>query len=104
MKKKPLIPTWAQMLISFFILLFIVLKCESCMDAEEEEPKVTWHNYDTKVKARIDSLVLSKNCSLLQVEFNNAELNSTAQRSRTGEGNASLMNFIDYKMRTLKCY
>ena len=103
-KTKPTIPTWRQMLISFFVLLLIVLKCESCNREEEEEPKVTWSNYEKEVKIRIDSLVQSENCMALQNEFNIAEDNSKSQRNRLGEGNGSLMNYIDFKMRKIKCY
>lgn len=72
--------------------------------AGETGAGVDWENYDPSVKTRIDSMAASGECPGLQAEFDTAEANSDAQRARTGDGNADLMDYIDGKMSDAGCY
>ena len=65
---------------------------------------VDWNNYSPAVKTRIEELINSNDCSGLQLEFDVADQNDTAQRNRVGDGNADLMAYIDGEMRKLGCY
>lgn len=53
---------------------------------------VDWKNYASGLRSRLNAL--AGNCAALQTEFDNAYANDSAQRSRTGDGNADLMRFI----------
>lgn len=81
--------------------------------AEEPEPEpeswrpnteVDWENYSSRVKKRIDRLGEQKDCDDLQTQFDNADMNDAAQRSRTGDGNADLMGYINDWMQHANCY
>ena len=65
---------------------------------------VDWSNYAPSVRTRIDSLAATRDCSGLQREFDLADANDRAQRSRTGTGNADLMRYIDNELRGAGCY
>jgi len=65
---------------------------------------VDWSNYDSSVKARIDALEASADCTGLQDEFDTADANNAVQRERTGTGNNELMSYIDGLMRDAGCY
>jgi hypothetical protein len=68
------------------------------------ETEVSWKNYHPEVKTRIESMISSKDCHGLQREFDAAYENSDAQRSRTGEGNSSLMSYIEEQKQAIGCY
>lgn len=68
------------------------------------ETEVNWENYHPEVKTRIESMISSKDCHGLQSEFDTAYTNSDAQRARTGEGNSSLMSYIEEKKQAIGCY
>lgn len=94
-------------LLSPIFYLFIGLlsvRCNSNESLNTSEPSVNWNNYDNSVKGRITELTKKRDCSGLQNEFNLAEQNSDNQRSRVGEGNLNLMNYIDFKMKECNCY
>ncbi len=65
---------------------------------------VDWNNYSPAVKTRIEELISTNDCSGLQLEFDMADQNNTAQENRVGAGNADLMNYLDSSMRKLGCY
>jgi hypothetical protein len=65
---------------------------------------VDWANYDQSVRPRIDALAAAKDCAGLQNEFDTADANDAAQRSRTGDGNADLLDYIDQQLRDAGCY
>ncbi len=46
----------------------------------------------------------AKDCRGLQTEFDNADANNVATQTRTGHNNASLMGYIDGKLRDAGCY
>ena len=83
-------------LLTLITFCFLLLSCS--------DPEVNWNNYSPKVKQKIDNLTAIKNCQGLQSQFDTAEMNSTAQRNRTGESNSLLMGYIDDKMREAGCY
>lgn len=68
------------------------------------EAGVPWGDYSPDVKTRIDGLAASKDCTALQDEFNTADANDAATRTRTGHGNTELMTYIDGRMRAAGCY
>lgn len=68
------------------------------------QAEVDWENYTPDVKQRIDGMAEEGNCQGLQEEFDVAEANSTAQRTRVGDGNADLMGYIDEQLRLADCY
>lgn len=72
--------------------------------SKPQRAKVDWENYSPAVKSRIDRLTSRKNCAKLQSEFDIADGNDDAQRSRTGDGNADLMAYIDEGLRRAGCY
>jgi outer membrane biogenesis lipoprotein LolB len=65
---------------------------------------VDWENYSPDVRTRIDDAAASGDCAALQAEFDNADANDSAQRNRTGDGNADLMGYIDAKLSEAGCY
>jgi len=69
-----------------------------------DEYSVKWENYSPTVKQRLADLIDAGDCSNLQIEFDNADRNSEATGSRTGESNANLMTLIDDQMKKLGCY
>lgn len=66
--------------------------------------EVPWSNYSADVRGRIDAALAAKDCPALQTEFDRADQNSDAQRSRTGTSNAKLMEYLDRGMRAAGCY
>lgn len=68
------------------------------------DPKMDWKNYSPDVKQRIEGYTASKDCAGLQREFDTADANNDAQRSRTGSNNADLMGYLDDLMRDAGCY
>lgn len=65
---------------------------------------VPWQDYAPNLQSRIDDLAGAKDCTSLQAEFDAADANNDATRSRTGHNNADLMAYIDSKMRSTGCY
>ena len=65
---------------------------------------VPWSDYAGDLRGRIDGLAASKDCSGLQQQFDNADANNAATMTRTGHNNATLMGYIDDKMRAAGCY
>lgn len=65
---------------------------------------VEWKNYAPDLQSRIDALASAKDCASLQEQFDNADANDDAQRSRTGSGNADLMGYIDDALKSADCY
>lgn len=65
---------------------------------------VPWSDYATGIQARIDDLERAKDCPGLQREFDTADANNSATLSRTGHNNATLMAYIDGKMRAVGCH
>lgn len=88
---------WLYALAIFGLLYY------TCSDSSSSSNKssVNWSNYDSSLKNKIDT---TNDCGVLQTEFNNAQSNSERQRSRVGEGNASLMEYIDKRMKKVGCY
>lgn len=84
----------------FVLSILLLLGCEEV----DYESTVNWNNYNHSVKERVDSNAINKDCTALQLEFDIADKNDNLQRKRTGEGNASLMGYIDQKMREAGCY
>jgi hypothetical protein len=76
---------------------------ETTLDAISKS-NVKWENYAPAVKQRIADLIDAEDCQNLQIEFNNADQNNTAQRNRTGESNAELMSLLDDQMKKIGCY
>lgn len=72
-------------------------------ESAASEGGVDWDNYSPTVKSRIDSLALAKECEELQSEFDTAAANDSAQRNRTGSGNADLMQYINEKLKSAGC-
>lgn len=70
----------------------------------EETTAVPWENYAPGLQDRIDELAAARDCDGLQREFDTADANSDAQASRTGEGNADLLEYVDAAMRGAGCY
>lgn len=109
-KIKPTIPTWLQMLISFFVLLNIVLVFGSCSNNDKEknsgEPKINWSNYDKSVKLRIDSLISNKNCKALQDELLSDKYSDRSIRLLNSKGRNQifqLLNYIYFEMKVINC-
>lgn len=75
-------------------LIMLVLTASACGSSTSGGggEGVDWKNYASGLRSRINSL--AGNCSALQQEFDNAYANDSAQRSRTGDGNADLMSYI----------
>lgn len=73
-------------------------------DPGVDSDSVDWQNYAPEVQIRIDALAEAGNCGELQSEFDTADANDTAQRNRTGDGNADLMAYIDAKLEAAGCY
>ncbi len=65
---------------------------------------VNWSKYAAEVKARAAQLVRNKECSGLPRELDRAADNSEATRSRTGQSNSDLMDYLDNAMRASGCY
>lgn len=66
---------------------------------------VPWQDYSPEVKTRIDDMTNAKDCTGLQSEFDLADQNDAATRSRTGtHGNAELMGYIDEALSMAGCY
>lgn len=68
------------------------------------ESKVPWENYHPDVKERIETMHAADNCAGLQVEFDTAYDNNTAQRERTGTGNSQLMNYLFDLQKDAGCF
>jgi hypothetical protein len=66
--------------------------------------EVDWENHAPAVKKRIDKHGKAKDCDALQADFDTADMNDTAQRNRTGDGNADLLEYIDEWLRHAGCY
>jgi len=77
----------------------VCLALAACTSGE-----VDWDNYSPDVRSRIDRLASQGDCAGLQEEFDLADANDDAQRSRTGDGNADLMGYIDSKLDESGCY
>jgi hypothetical protein len=78
-------------------------------EPEPEAPRtpdadVDWENYAAEVRTRIDALGAAGDCAGLQQEFDTAAANDIAQWSRTGSGNADLMQYIDEWLTLAGCY
>ena len=67
-------------------------------------PSMFGSKYSVTVAQRIDALVDAKDCAGLQAEFDAAERNNAATRTRTGSGTSDLMGYINDKMRSSGCY
>jgi hypothetical protein len=65
---------------------------------------VPWRDYASDLKPRIDGLAAAADCAGLQREFDTADANNAATRSRTGHSNTDLMAYIDDAMRGAGCY
>ena len=65
---------------------------------------VPWQDYAPNLQSRIDDLADAKDCTALQSEFDVADANNAATRTRTGHNSADLMTYIDGKMRSAGCY
>ncbi len=65
---------------------------------------VQWADYATDVHTRIDSMGAAKDCRGLHTEFDTADANNDRTMNRTGHNNASLMGYIDGKLREAGCY
>ena len=88
-----------------FIAGVLNVSISACFSSSSNEPRrVDWENYAPVVRTRIDDSIAAKDCRGLQAEFDVAEQNSRTQRSRTGDGNADLMGYIDRGMREAGCY
>ena len=72
--------------------------------AESSPSSVDWENYSPSYQQIIDEEAAEKDCDALQEMFDVADDADDAQRDRTGDGNADLMNYIDEAMRTAGCY
>lgn len=64
---------------------------------------VDWEQYSPGLQGRIDGMASAGDCAGLQSAFNAADANDAANRARTGEGNAELMDYIDDAMRDAGC-
>jgi hypothetical protein len=72
--------------------------------AGADAPSVPWSDYATDVRPRIDAATTAKDCAALQKEFDVADANNEATRTRTGHSNADLMAYIDAALRAGGCY
>jgi hypothetical protein len=87
----------AAVLVAVIVVGAIVL-------TKDKPPSVDWAKYSPSVQGRINRLADEKDCSGLQDEFDTADVNDAATRSRTGEGNADLLAYIDYMLEKAGCY
>lgn len=91
------------------ILLLALPACSSGSDdsgssVDSESSGVPWQDYDPTLQSRIDQLGAARDCTSLQQQFDNADANSEATRSRTGHSNSDLMAYIDSAMQKAGCY
>jgi hypothetical protein len=67
-------------------------------------PAMFGTKYSVTVAQRIDALMVARDCDGLQREFDTADANDNATRTRTGSGTADLMGYIDDRLRSTGCY
>lgn len=77
---------------TLLVLLLAASACGGSSSGGGGGEGVDWKNYSSGLRSRINSL--AGDCAALQSEFDNAYANDSAQRSRTGDGNADLMRYI----------
>lgn len=65
---------------------------------------IPWGDYAPGLQSTIDALATAKNCTALQSQFDAADANGDATKTRTGHNNAELMKYIDGKLRAAGCY
>ena len=82
----------------------LVIALAAGCDQSTSAPAVDWENYSPTVKTRIDAWGTASDCVALQAEFDISVQNDTAQRNRTGNGNADLMAYIDAALKRGGCY
>lgn len=86
------------------VLLAVVMAAVGAASCGGGGSDVDWSNYAPEVHRRIDLAADAEDCAALQDEFDNADATDDAQRSRTGEGNADLMSYIDAQLEDAGCY
>lgn len=63
--------------------------------AGTHQRQLPWQDYAADLQPRLDSLAAAKNCAGLQREFDAADANNAATRTRTGHSNTDLMKYIN---------
>lgn len=95
------------LVVAALVALFVVA-CEAETPTSTATPSAAapfpTGKYSPEAERRIIALAAAGDCGGLQAEFNVADRNDAATRSRTGSGTADLMSFIDGHMRAAGCY
>jgi hypothetical protein len=65
---------------------------------------VKWADYEPGLQAKIDAMAVAKDCSDMQLKFNEIGGTNLAMRNKYGHGNEEVLGYIDAKEREASCF
>ena len=76
----------------------------SVVGCSADSESVPWEDYSPNLETQIDNMVAEQDCEGLRKEFEAADSENEAMKSRTGHDNTDLLAYLDASMLDAGCY